>query len=361
MERSGIANLPLHGGHAPRWLFDRMVKLSGEIIRVISLEFGVDEVIRRLADPYWFQAFSCVIGFDWHSSGTTTVTLGSLKQALSPEDGVLIAGGKGKASRSALEEIERIGDTFNLNTQQVEMLKKASRLSAKVDNAVLQDGYSLYHHVIVITEKGTWTVIQQGMNANAKYARRYHWIYGIKSFVNEPHQGIIGDRIENRVMDLTSRISEETRKVSVDLVKDNPRNLRSMVAEVKNAGQKTLHDFTEYPVLTMPWKINWKALFKAYEIQPKNYEELISVNGIGPSTVRALAYISEIIYGTELSWKDPVKYSFALGGKDGVPKPVDRIAYDNSIEILQLSIEEAALGEKEKLMMLKRLRRFVPP
>ncbi len=360
MERYGIANLPLHPGHAPRWLFDRMVKLSGEIVKVISIEFGPDEVLRRFADPFWFQAFSCVIGFDWHSSGTTTVTLGSLKQSLSEETGIMIAGGKGKASKKTPEEIEKIGDLFNISTSKVERLKYTSKITAKVDNAVLQDGYNLYHHVILISESGNWVVVQQGMNPEKKYARRYHWIYGIENYVNEPHSGIIGEKKEKKVLDLTAEKSKESRKIAVDIVKDGPEKVKNSVIEMKDRTQKTLDDFSGYRVLHMPWHINWNALFEAYEIQPKNYEELISVKGIGPSTVRALAYISEIIYGAEPSWRDPVKYSFALGGKDGVPKPVDRDAYDKSIEILQLSIEEAKIGEKGKIEMLKRLRRYVP-
>ncbi len=361
MERSGIANLPLHPGHAPRWLFKRMVPLSRGIIKIIEMEYGTDEVLRRLSDPYWFQAFSCVIGFDWHSSGTTTVTIGALKQALKPEDGIVVVGGKGAVSRRTPKEIENIGEEFNISSQKIEKLKYASKMIAKVDNTVLQDGYQLYHHAMVIDEHGMWVVIQQGMNEKSRYARRYHWLYGIKNFVNDPRSGIISDALEKKVLDMSARKSEDARKVSVDIVNDNPQKIKNMIAEVKDAKQRTLDDFTGTKTLTMPWTINWSALFKAYEIQPRNYEELIGIKGIGPSTVRALAYIAEIIYGAEISWKDPVKYSFALGGKDGVPKPVDRRAYDKSIELLQLSIEEANIGRKEKLEMLKRLRRFVPP
>ena len=361
MERSGIANLPLHPGHAPRWLFNRMVTLSGEIIRIIEMEYGTEEVLRRLSDPYWFQAFSCVIGFDWHSSGTTTVTMGALKQALKPEDGIVVVGGKGAVSRKTPQEIEKIGYEFSLSTQRIEGIKYASKMAAKVDNTVLQDGYQLYHHTMVLDERGRWVVIQQGLNERKRYARRYHWMHGIKNFVNEPRSGIISDTLEKIVMDMSARKSEEARKVSVDLVRDNPRKIKNMIAEVRDRRQRTLDEFMEVKTLTMPWTINWSALFKAYEIQPRNYEELIGIKGIGSSTVRALAYIAEIIYGAEISWKDPVKYSFALGGKDGVPKPVDRKAYDKSIEILQMSIEEASLGNKEKMEMLRRLRRFVPP
>ncbi len=360
MRRSGVANLPLHPGHAPKWLFQRMVKLSSQIVEVIALEYGRDEVLRRFADPYWFQAFSCVIGFDWHSSGTTTVTMGALKEALSPDTGMVVVGGKGRASRKTPMEIESLGDQMGVSSRKIDEMKYASRMVAKVDNAALQDSYQLYHHTMLITEDGGWVVVQQGLNTEKRYARRYHWLYGIKSFVNDPRSGIISDSLEKRVLDMTAKKSEEARKVSVDLVRDNPAKLKGMISEAKGK-QRTLDDFSGEKVLTMPWRINWKALFQAYEIQPRNYEELISINGIGPSTVRALAYIAEIIYGTEVSWKDPVKYSFALGGKDGVPKPVDRDAYDKSIEILQMSIEEATLGEKEKLRMLQRLRRFVPP
>ena len=361
MERSGIADLPLHPGHAPKWLFERMVKLSGEIVEIIKLEFGREEVLKRLADPYWFQAFSCVIGFDWHSSGTTTVTMGALKEALKPENGIVVVGGKGNVSKRTPREIERIGEEFNLSTWKIEKLKKVSRLAAKVDNVALQDGYQLYHHTMVIDEYGSWVVVQQGLNERKKYARRYHWLYGIPSMVSEPHSGIISDAIEKAVLDMTANKSKEARKISVDLVKDGVSSIRSMVSELRDSSQKTLDDFSGVKVLKMPWRINWKALFDAYEIQPRNYEELLEVKGIGPSTVRALAYIAEIIYGAPPSWKDPVKYSFALGGKDGVPKPVDRKAYDKSIEILQLTIEEAKIDRKEKLKMLQRLRRFVPP
>ncbi len=360
MERTGIANLPLHPGHAPRWLFKRMVKLSGEIARIIILEFGTQELLRRLSDPYWFQAFSCVIGFDWHSSGTTTVTMGALKEALKPDDGIVVVGGKGKVSRKTPQEIVTMGDEMGIEPRKIEEIKYTSKMAAKVDNVLLQDGYNLYHHAMVIDEHGNWVVIQQGMNSQSRYARRYHWLHGIKSYVNEPHSGIISDVIENRVLDLTAKESEDTRKATLDIVRDNPKKLKSTVIEVRDAKQKTLDEFAGMDILTMPWNINWKALFKVYEIQPKNYEEFISVEGVGPATVRALAYISEVIYGTKISWKDPVKYSFALGGKDGVPKPVDRRAYDESIEILQLTIEEAKLGKKEKMEMLKRLRRFVP-
>ena len=361
MERGGYAELPLHYGTTPRWLFERMKILSAEIAKIIIDDFGTVELLRRLANPYWFQAFSCVIGFDWHSSGTTTVTLGALKSGVDAEEfGIAVLGGKGKSSMKVQEEIEKYAEIFSWNSQKVDELKYASRMAAKVDNACVQDDYQLYHHVMVVDEKGNWTVVQQGMNTEKRYARRYHWLsLKIDNYVNEPHSGIISEKIHPRVLDMTSRESEECRKVSVDLVKDNPMKLKKYIVEVPR--RESLDRFLGIKSIKMPWRINWDALRKAYDFQPKNYEELIGIRGIGPSTVRALAYIADVIYGAEPSWKDPVKYTFAVGGKDGVPKPIDRKAYDEAIKMLQLTIEESTLGIKEKKEMLKRLRSLVPP
>jgi len=355
--RTGIANLPLHSGHTPRWLFERMKKLSREIVRIVVEEFGRDEFLRRISDPFWFQGFSCVIGFDWHSSGTTTVTGGVLKESISPEElGIAVAGGKGKASRKTPEEIERFGEVLSLSTKKTENLKYASRMAAKVDNAALQDGYQLYHHVFIFTEEGKWCVIQQGMNPENRYARRYHWLSdNVKSFVNEPHSAICCDA-KTKVLNMVAAESENARKASVDLVKDNPIHLKKYLT-----GQRTLFNYG----FTMPRKHyidlkNFKPLMNAYEFQPKNYEELLMVKGMGPKTIRALALLSDLIYGAEPSWRDPVKYSFAHGGKDRTPYPVDRKTMDKSIEILRTAVEEARVGNKEKLHALKRLKEFIP-
>lgn len=368
MRRSGTVNLPLHGGKAPRWLFNRMVKLAEGITDTIVYEYGTGEFLQRISDPYWFQALSCALGFDWHSSGTTTTTCGALKMAINPEEhGICVAGGKGKTSRKAPTEIERVGSEFSLSSAKVESLKKASRLSAKVDNSCIQDGYQLYHHSFFFTERGDWTVVQQGMGE--RYARRYHWFFSkTKSkafgFLEEPHSAICCDSIEDNVLDMTSKDSRESRDVSVDLVKDNPCHIKRYF---KQTEQKTLTEYApefsmpaHHPVLSMDLtKQGMNTLKRAYEFQPASYEELIALRGMGPKMIRALALISDLIYGTKPSFKDPVKYSFAHGGKDGFPYPVDRATYDNSIQTLKDAIEQAKLDKKEKYRAIKRLNEFI--
>jgi hypothetical protein len=228
MVKTGIANLPLHSGKAPKWLYKRMVSLSKAIIEVISYEHGKDDFLQRISDPFWFQALSCVLGFDWHSSGTTTVTCGALKEAIDPEEfGFAIAGGKGKASSKTLYEIEKIGELYNLSTKSIEELKYSSRMTAKVDNTAIQDGHNLYHHVIIFSENKKWSVIQQGMNSQNNYARRYHWFSEeVNNFVCEPHNAIIGDIRQDNVLDMTARQSKSAQITSVDLVNDNPIHLK---------------------------------------------------------------------------------------------------------------------------------------
>ena len=364
MSRTGVANLPLHPGKAPRWLFKRMVLLSKGIIEVISYEYGKDEFLRRISDPYWFQALSCVLGFDWHSSGTTTVTCGALKEAITSEEyGFTVAGGKGKASRKTPYEIEKTGELYNFSTAKIEDLKYSSRMAAKIDNTAIQDGHDLYHHVFLFSENGLWTVIQQGMNDHTNYARRYHWLSDhFDSFVYEPHNAILGERM-TKVLDMTSRHSENCQKTSVDIVKDNPLHLRRDWAELTRPHyQRTLDNWMtlrEYDkpmeCLSMPRSINWAKMKEIYDFQPKNYEELLSLKGVGPNTVRALALISDLIYGEKPSWQDPVKFTFAHGGKDAVPKPVDLPTYSKSIEFLEEALKKAKINDKEKMYALKRL------
>ncbi|RLJ09309.1 MAG: DUF763 domain-containing protein [Candidatus Aenigmatarchaeota archaeon] len=359
MERTGFSDLPLHYGKAPSWLFQRMVKLSKNITQAIVFEYGEKEFLKRLSNPFWFQAFGCVLGFDWHSSGLTTTVTGALKEALSPETGICVAGGKGKASRTTLFQIEKAAETVSLSENKLKKLKHASRMSAKIDNTCVQDGYKLYHHVIFFTEKGEWCVVQQGLNPEERYARRYHWFSeNMNSWVNEPHTGIVCDKKGKRVLDLTAKESKDTRKTSVDLVKEKPEKLLTLLSF-----QTTL----DFPFLKLPKtheiremrKINIETLRKAYEFQPENYEELVSLKGIGPKTIRALALISELIYGDAPSWKDPAKFSFSHGGKDRIPYPVDKETYDKSIEILETGIQEAKIRSRERLQALKRLKDFI--
>ena len=372
MKRSGFAELPLHGGKAPSWLVKRMIKLANCIVAVILEEYGRDVFLRRLADPYWFQALGCVLGYDWHSSGVTTVLTGVLKSAIEPSEfGLAVCGGKGRASRKAPSEISSAGEALGLSTGKINELRYASRMSAKIDNSALQDGYQLYHHAFFLTEDGRWAVIQQGMDIADRTARRYHWLSeNLKDFVVEPHSAIISDHRNPYALDMTAKDSEGCRKVSVDIVKEPPKRIARSLGLLRRTRQRMLDEwmpneenmerFRPQRFLSMPVRINWKAVKRAYEFQPRNYEELLSIRGIGPATVRGLALISELIYGEEPSWRDPVKYSFAYGGKDGVPFPVDRKAMDESISILRQAIENARLQDKEKLRSLRRLRKILP-
>lgn len=341
-----------------------MVKLSRAVVDAIVYEYGEGELLRRLSDPFWFQAYGCLIGFDWHSSGLSTTTCGALKLAISPEEhGIVVAGGKGKTSRRAPEEIEKNGELFSLSDEKIKRLKYSSRMSAKVDESCVQDSYSIYMHFFIFTEKGDWCTVQQGMRE--KYARRYHWLSdNLKSFVEEPHSGICGDRVESNVLDLTDRKSCETRNVSLDLVRDNPLKLRKYFT-----GQTLLSNFDDcIENLSLPTRHEilhvdisergWEFLRKAYESQPQNYEELVSLRGIGAKSLRALALVSDLLYGTGPSWKDPVKYSWAHGGKDGIPFPVEREVYDSTIETLRNAVEDAKVGDSERYHALKRLAEF---
>ncbi|MFZ2070784.1 MAG: DUF763 domain-containing protein [Halobacteriota archaeon] len=361
MNRSGVVDLPLHGGTAPYWLVKRMKRLAHAIFELIVDEYGVDGVIEKLSDPLWFQSLSCALAYDWHSSGTTTVVCGVLKSVIVPEEfGIGIAGGKGKASKNTLSDIDAIGDKLGFGDSKIAELKYASRISAKVDNACVQDGYQLYHHSMIISEKGEWAVIQQGMNSLNRYARRYHWLSSaIKSYDEEPHKGIMGVREGKEVLDMTSRESRGCKAISVDLAKADTGELERLYKELGGRGrrlregQTTLFNCDEVTkeavntekVYRLPKRVNWDALGAAYDKQPSNYEQFLSIRGVGPATVRALALISELIYGEKPSWRDPVKYSFAFGGKDGVPYPVDRDAMDAATEMLRDALKEAKKQE----------------
>lgn len=370
--RTGATDLPLHTGSAPPWLFKRMCRLAGEVVEALVYEYGPEEFLRRISDPYWFQAFACALGFDWHSSGTTTVTTGALKMALSPErHGIGVAGGKGKTSGKSPQDIQRLGDAFSISPQKVDELVRASKMSAKVDSALVQDGYQIYHHAFFFTERGDWAVVQQGMNES--YARRYHWLSNnVKSFIEEPHAAICSERREQSALDLTARESDENRKATLDLVKDGPSHLGHRSA--LRSAQRSLLDFTSekpdaVPQFSMPRRhelvaaldideAGRAALQMAYELQPSSYEDLVALKGMGHRRIRALALISELIYGASPSWRDPAKYSFAHGGKDGTPFPVDRETYDHSICTLKEALEGAKLDKKEKYEAIRRLARY---
>lgn len=350
--RTGIANLPLHYGKAPSWLFSRMKRLAREVAIWVVSEFGPEEMILRLSDPFWFQAFGCVLGFDWHSSGVTTTVCGALKEGISGLEsdlGLFVAGGKGARSRKTPAEIESFGDRISQDPQR---LIYASRMAAKVDNSGLQDGYQLYHHVFLFTKEGSWGVIQQGMNENTRYARRYHWLgRDVKDFVCEPQSAICCDH-HGRPLNMVALESEEARSISASLSKENPESIAKELSKLQNLDLPRHHQVLVSEI--NPQRIK-RILLASYETQPQNFEALLGTAGIGPKTIRALALLSELVYGAKVSVRDPVRYSFAHGGKDGHPYPVDRALYDRSISILKKALNAAKVGRTEKLEALKRL------
>ena len=354
MPRIGVANLPLHSGKTPRWLFDSMVKLAREVTAAIIEEFGPAEMLTRLSDPCWFQAFGCVLGFDWHSSGVTTTVCGALKEAMKGHQrdlGLFITGGKGGTSRKTPDEIRLLSKKFSLS-QLTDKLIYSSRISAKVDNTALQDGYRLYHHNFFFVKDGRWAVVQQGMNPCTGWARRYHWLSSsIKDIVCEPHSAIVCDRRRNTI-NLVAKESETARDASANLACEPPAAITREMDKIKNLNLPQEHRLLLDSIKTK--NLN-KVLISTYERQPGDFEALLGISGVGPKTIRALALLSELIYNAKVSKRDPVSYSFAHGGKDGRPFPVDRVTYERSIEILNSAIRQSRLGFTEKKEAFKRL------
>jgi len=359
MQRTGYASLYLHGGHAPPWLWGRMVKLGSSMMEVMEDEYGPDGVLERLSDTFFFQSLSNCLGFDWNSSGTTTVLCGVLDEILrSGRYGIRAVGGKGRRSKAALSQLEIVADDFNFGDGKLTSLRRASRLTAKVDNNMIQAGYQLYHHTMLVSETGGWAVVQQGMNPKTKLARRYHWLSGsVDCFVEEPHEGIVCDMAHEGVLDLTARDSGGNRGTIIDLVKESMAHLKNDYSRI-SCGQKTLLDWSKpTESYDVPARMNWDAVEKAYELQPENFEELLLTEGLGGKTLRGLSLVAELLYGQKPSWKDPVKYSFAFGGKDGVPFPVLRKDYDRAIEVLEQAVRQSRLGDRDKVLALKRMGR----
>ncbi len=354
--RTGYANLPLHYGKAPRWLFERMVKLAREITVAIISEFSAEEMLRRLSDPYWFQAFGCVLGFDWHSSGVTTTLCGALKEAVRGQEtelGFFVAGGKGKTSRQTPAELGEWGERIGFDPAP---LVYASRMSAKVDSAAIQDGYQLYHHNFFFTGHGSWAVVQQGMNDATHYARRYHWLSeSLASFVNEPHTAILSEA-RGTALNLVAGESEPARSTIAGLARE--QKTEAILADLRKLKTLTLPARHQLTTRDLHPESLERILLSAYERQPSDFEELLGLSGVGARTIRALSLISEIIYGVAPSYRDPARYSFAHGGKDGIPYPVDRQTYDRSISLLSSAIGKARLDLSEKKQAMGRLDAF---
>ena len=373
--RTGIATVPLDYGRCPKWLFERMKRLSRGIILAIIEEFGAEELLKRLSDPVWFQALGCVIGFDWNSSGLTTTTLGALKSGLfgiEKEIGVFICGGKGKTSRKTPEQIKKWGQDLDLSEKEVDSLIYASKISAKVDSSLVQDGYQIYHHNLIFTKQGEWVVIQQGMCEENLTARRYHWFSsGVKSFIEEPHSGIISD-FKKTPLNLVSRESRKNKTISVELIKEEPKTFLKDIKLISQKSdnlvrQKRISGFCEMELknIEFHWhsvlneKFDFKRLKKTIEyahfLKPDDFEELLMIRGIGPKTIRALSLVAELIYGAKPSFEDPARYSFAHGGKDGTPYFVERDVYDKTIEIIEKGIKKAKVSNREKFEAQERL------
>lgn len=354
MFKTGTATLPLHYGKTPRWLFERMIELARQISLAIIGEFGQREFLKRLSDPYWFQALGCILGFDWHSSGLTTTTTGAIKEALrgiERDTGIFVAGGKGKTSRKTPQEIQSFGFKYGINP---EPLIYASRISAKVDSSAIQDGYQLYHHIFIFSYKGQWAVIQQGMNPESKTARRYHWFSdNVKDFVDEPHSAICAERRHKRVLNMVASESGPARQITAYIASEPPEKTIREFHRLKELDLSKRHYIT---IIDIDPQRLYKILLKTYEKSPKNFEELLGIEGVGPKTIRALSLISELIYERPPSFQDPARFSFAHGGKDGTPYPVDRNTYDRTIEIIKRAIEASRLGHPEKINAIKRLR-----
>jgi len=377
----GIATFTLDEGRCPKWLFERMVSLGREMTEILIGEYGPDEFIKRIADPVWFQSLGTVLAFDWNASGLTTILTAALKEAIRGQEkdlGIFICGGKGKTSLKTPDEIKNWGEKINFSEQKANALVYNSKMAAKVDSALVQDGFQIYHHAFFFSKSGAWSVVQQGMNTDKQTARRYHWFSeSIKDLVCEPHSAIASEKFQKQVLNLVSKNSADTRQTSVALIQGGYHTLikdinllrrhtspLSQMASVKFGQQRlTLlnlenKEFDYHPVVTENFSKSRyleKILAQVVGQEPKNYEKLLAISGVGPKTMRALALVSEVIYGAKPSYEDPARYSFALGGKDATPYPVDRITYDKIIEILKEVINKTHWQIIDKNKAISRL------
>jgi hypothetical protein len=356
VEKTGTAILPLHYGHPPEKLFRRMKILSGHLCDLIIEKFGVEDFLIRLSDPFWFHSLSLAIGFDWNSSGTTTSTLAAMKEHFSQTDyGVKIIGGKGSKMSLISSEASSLQQTgFVSDTVKTDLLYK-SKIVAKVDQRLLLDGYDLYLHFIIASSTGKWSIIQQGMNNMNRMARRYHWFYrGINDFINDNRSGISAIREEKDVVDLSTSKSSEHRDNIVSILKDNPARFKELE---RKPNQKTLFPSDNNRLLDMNIRVDWNHMRSIYERSPADFNELYTMKGVGTSTMRALSYLAEVIFGSQPSYKDPIKYSFALGGKDGIPKPVNYEDYDKCISFYSEVLSDYRTGNTESMKIAENLAR----
>jgi uncharacterized protein len=367
--RGGSADLPLHGGRVPRWLGERMTKLGAVIAQAIVLEYGRDEFLRRLAQPFWFQSFGAVMGMDWHSSGITTSVIGSLKRGLTPlagELGLHVCGGRGSHSRQTPHELAAIGERVGIDGA---ALATVSRLVAKVDSAAVQDGFDLYLHGFIVADDGKWVVVQQGMNGDLRQARRYHWLSeGLKSFVDEPHAAIEGEG-QGVIVNLTDARAEASRRRQIDILGGlGPDGIARELANIEpaRASEPAAPVQPFLPHLVMPAHHDVRAddivarrlrgnLAAAADRGPQDFAELLLVPGVGARTVRALAQVAEVVHGAPFRFSDPARFSIAHGGKDRHPYPVPLKVYDRTIAVMKAAVVKAKLGQTEELAAIRRL------
>jgi hypothetical protein len=349
MKRSGTADLTLMGGSIPYWLFDRMTKLSLPIVESIILEYGKQEFLRRLSDPFWFQSFGAVIGMDWNSSGVTTAVMSALKKSLNPHAkalGLYVCGGKGKDSLQTPNELVAVGDKTGLNGTD---LAKISRLTAKVDNTAVQDGFQVYIHYFIVSDNADWSVIQQGMQTKTSKARRYHWNSdSLTSFVEEPHTAICGD-FQGEILNLVDKQAKPTQASILNIAKENPEKMLEEIRHMK------LPAYCDIKAKDVDLKRLGSILWLAQETETQNFEELLLLKGLGPRTLQSLALVSEVIHGTPSRFSDPARFAFAHGSKGGRPFPVPTKVYDETIATLKNLVEKAKIGDGDKQNAIKKL------
>jgi hypothetical protein len=353
MKRSGFADLPLHGGRVPQWLADRMSKLGVAIVESIVLRYGRSELLTRLSDPFWFQALGSVMGMDWHSSGITTSVMGALKRGLhcrADELGIYICGGRGRHSRNTPVELRAVSDRRGFDG---EALVRTSRLTARIDNNAIADGFQIYLHTFIVTAEGEWAVVQQGMNEANGLARRYHWHSAtVRDFTAEPHSGIVGEH-QGEIMNLVDREAKPAQLALLDIVRQKP------VDTLQNAHRLCAPLHHDVRAADVDLKRLGAVLAVAYEREFHDFAELLLLEKLGPRTLQTLSFVAEVVHGTPIRFSDPARFSFALGGKDRHPFPVPLKTYDESLAVLQSSLEAAKLGDTDKIGGFERLHRFV--
>ena len=353
MKRSGVADLPLHGGRVPQWLAQRMTMLGTGITEAIIHDYGTSGFLSRLSDPFWFQALGAVMGMDWHSSGITTSVMGALKRGLAPranELGLYICGGRGRFSRNTPGELRLLGERQGFDA---EALVRTSRLTARIDNNAIADGFQIYLHNFVVTSGGEWAVVQQGLNDQTGMARRYHWhSASVRDFVAEPHTGIVGEN-QGTIMNLVDAKARPAQTALLEIAHERPDTTLQAARHLRLPAH---HDVKAKDV---DLKRLGAVLAVAYARDLHDFAELLLLENLGPRTLQSLALVAEVVHGAPSRFTDPARFSFAHGGKDRHPFPVPLKTYDESLNVLRNALDTARVGDKEKLEGFRRLNRFV--